>query len=273
MIGQCELGGELIGDLTEAGFQRSRGGLYRRNGFAVSVDRGWLCVQSGRATRSADPLRGMVGRPGLWRWVDDGSGWCRQVFELPHVAWADRAADDTTGDRPRPGGACIDWAVATAAGAPPQGFSPPPPAHVEQLIPEGSKAVCAGEIVRACEVVSAPGRLALRCPLVSSIPDDLPEPRREWLEATILDAQRFWRMVRVGIDGEPPSVVAEVDLTGAPVAILGSLVPAAVDALRWVVAWAAKTAAVIVSDVESKALAVGPVRAKPGKGARNALSE
>lgn len=259
-----ELAAALAPQLQVAGFKPVDHYLYRRNGHELAIERDWLRVESSRASREPCPGAGMLGRPGLWRPRPLDEDRYARVFELPATVFADGEEEEAD----FPSGlcaACLSWAVATARGLPPADWSAPPLEQVRACIPEGALTVRAGAIVREGEIEHSGQRLAIRCPILLSIPDDLPAPRRHWLLASVLQAQRLWRLVRVGIDESTSALMGEVDLTGAPECVLESLLPVAVDSLRWVVSWAAKPAAAIVSDMESDALAVSPMGRIPGK--------
>ena len=150
--------------------------------------------------------------------------------------------------------ACLEWAMKTASGRPPKKWSPPPVEAIDELIPEGAATVRAGDVVRQCVVERADHRLALRCPIVSDVREALPAPRRRWFARLVLESQAQWRMVRVGF--EDRALVAETDLTGAP--IDAGLVHAAIDAMCSVIGWLAGPADLIAGTVESETLKIDP---------------
>ena len=92
--------------------------------------------------------------------------------------------------------------------------------------------------------------LRLVFPILSVLPADLPPHRQKWLNQVLLEAQSGWRMVRVAFAGNPQqkSVIAEVDLTGAPLAALEPLLKCAVDGLHHVVRWSAGSVTAIANE-------------------------
>ena len=71
-----------------------------------------------------------------------------------------------------------------------------------------------GDVVRECVVLREDDRLALQCPLVPALPGDLAAARRAWLDRLVAATGSCWRIVRLNGDGS--SIVAVVDLSGAP---------------------------------------------------------
>ncbi len=165
---------------------------------------------------------GALGTPGLWR-RSGREGDPLVVFDLPPLV----------GESQR--GAWIDWAVATAAGRLPEGWTSPDRATLtecglrpERLVARSDASTSLGELS------VEEHRLALGFSL-GTIPDDLPRTRRAWLAALVEDARSHWRLVR--LESDRRRVRAELDLSGAPHAALPSLLPYALDALRQVVEW------------------------------------
>jgi hypothetical protein len=249
--------------LTDLGFipARDRNG-YRLNGTLFTTEGGWPTLQTSRAMPSVDPLRGHLGKPGLWKLVRSARGrGAVRVFELPPVARA--PSDDEDEEGHDPSAACLKWALATSAGQLPDGWRPPPRHEVEAWVPAGGLTVQSGPVVRQGELIHAAERLALRFPILPAVPAELPEPRREWLYEVLRDGQDRWRLVRIGLTGSGTSeaVWAEVDMTGCPGPVLEGLFRAGLGALRWVVEWLAGSAVFLADPaVGCRALEVCPVR-------------
>jgi hypothetical protein len=218
---------------------------------------GWLRTFSGTEAEADDAVRGMLGRPGLWRWSANGSRRYHACFELPGQLLAQLSDEPELPDEPALPQALLDWMDAAAAGDIPAGWRSPSLDEVKAMIPDGAATVRSHGVVRECEIDRTDQRLAIRCPVLPSIRADLPAPRRRWLEQLVLDTHRQWRLVRLGLT-EDPAMVAEVDLTGAPPALVPQLVPLTVDSLRWVVGSVIQAAAVVASGVASAALDRGP---------------
>ncbi|MCI0456195.1 MAG: hypothetical protein L0Z62_04340 [Gemmataceae bacterium] len=244
-------------DLDALGFTR-REGSYRRNGTLLNPGRGWVALESARPLADADPLRDQLGRPGLWKLVrgDDG---VRRVFELPEAALTAEESDES--EEASSLRACVRWALDTEAGTVPEGWQPPPREELDAWLPVGRLIVQTGPAVRQGELVHSPERLALRFALVHSIPEELNEVRRQWLQEVLAEAQDRWRMVRVGLTAGG-AALAEVDFTGCPRAALEVLFPTGLDALRWVVAGLVKVADFLADPASvSRALEVRRARA------------
>ncbi len=226
-----------LGDLATLAFRlcRARGG-YESDDMRLSVDADWVTLEPKCSHVVSSPLRAHLGEPGLWRCLA-GRDLQRShsVFEVPlaslRVGNAMRADDggrNVFAD-------VVAWARATRPGSAALGdWSPPPLETVRGWLPEDALTVRASGIARQGKLVHSRQRLAVEFP-VARCPDDLDVERRAWLGRVLNDAQSSWRLARVGLEGR--DVRAEIDLTGAPPPVLEALLPLAVDALRWVVAW------------------------------------
>lgn len=204
---------------------------YRRNGTTLRLHHGWW-------TLSRDGVREpQLGRPGLWRYVEDA--W---AFELPLLESA------------APPAAIVAWADATGEGAVPDGWEPPAQGEIATWL-DGGLTAGAGALVRQGALILEPIRLALRYRELVRVDECLPQSRRRWLESLLSDAQAKWRMVR--LDLEEAGVHAEVDLTGVPQEYAEPLVRAAHAALAWVVAWLLPPL-VLIADPGAKCRALDP---------------
>jgi len=221
-----------------------RGSTSRHRGLRVTFGGRWVTVRA-KVPRNVGPepptLWGPLGRPGLWKTVvAEKPGRARREFHLPLAAI--EAADPWPGDRDEPEDplrACLDWAAATVEGDVPDGWTSPPREQVEAWIPSRGRVIQSGPLLCHGSLIHEPRRLALSFALAGEVSAEITPARRAWLGRVLADAQSRWRMVRVGMEGEPdrPEVRAEVDWTGAPHGVLEALVPIGLDALRWVVAW------------------------------------
>lgn len=157
----------------------------------------------------------MLSRPGLWKPADAAGKLL--AFDVPA-----RRLGLTQADVPELtswAGACLDGTVqATHASAELPGID------AQRLTAQVSTHTCTGQ------VVVRDGRLYVDFPL-GDVPEDLPVPARQWLDATLVAARRL-RMVRVETCNESGAVHARVELTGAPPAWLSGLLDEAVLCLR-----------------------------------------
>lgn len=224
-----------------AGFRRGqRGSCYRRGDLRLAFDQRWLTVRA-EADPEEEMLWGQLGRPGLWKMVAaQAPKRPRREFHLPLAAIeAGDTWNDDRDDAEDPLRACLDWAAATVEGEVPGHWTSPPRAQVEAWMPKRRLVIQSGPLLCQGSLVHKPRRLALSFTLAGELPEEISPARRDWLGRVLADAQNRWRMVRVGMEGDPqrPEVRAEVDLTGAPHGALETLVPIGLDAVRWVVVW------------------------------------
>jgi hypothetical protein len=242
--------GSSWGRQAEALGFADRDGVYRLDGVCLRMERGWPTLTTVRTEARGDPLRGRLGRPGLWKSVVVGAGRrasVQQVWELPPAVLRDLAedADEEQGDGDGSAfHAALAWALATADGQAPAGWRAPPREELEAAMPPGALTVRKGSLVRQGSLLWAPNRVALVFPVLARVPPDLPGARREWLEALLADAQTQWRLVRLGVAAEEgaSSVQAEVDLSGAPLPLMEGLLKNSLSALQWVVQWLIRSA-------------------------------
>jgi len=217
--------------------------VFRLNGMVLKPAPRWCTLETARS--QADPASSSLGEPGLWRNSAAADG--LREFHLPFAALGPGGLDEDGTETLR---LCVEWAMATARGTLPAGWTCPPRECVEKWIPDGGLTIESGPLVRQGELVSEPGRLAFRFAIVPWVAAGLPAVRSRWLDRLIASAHKHWRMVRVGWRGtaERRAIEAEVDLSGAPHEVLEQLTPVAIDALHWVAQWLLLPAQ-ILSDV------------------------
>ena len=249
--------------IENLGFTRAGKGQYRLNGMRLSLAGGCPTLEtdigvrdpgltapadaSGASTTSpdvVDPLRGQLGRPGLWKRVEiaEDSGDVRCRFELPPAILDRSDGDEEEGAEPF--AAAMAWAIETARGEVPADWTQP---SAEDIGMEKDEFVVQhGRFVRQGRLVRGEGLLALRVPILKRSADveDRPvfdpqasDPRSAWLRRLLVDGQNRWRMVRVGLDSPEALVLAEIDLSGAPHSVAGILVRASLGVLRGIVTW------------------------------------
>ncbi len=245
--------------LVKAGFAPGQG-AYRLNGVTLKNEDRWFQFAASGSTASGAAALGQLGQPGLWKWINVGAR-PGLAFEFPEAALnAEADGDGTDADEaPASLAAIIAWCLASKAGKLPDGWRSPAREQVAGWLPAGALTVQCGSVVRQGQLILTAERWALRFPILSELPADLPVARRAWLELVLADAQSRWRMVRVGItDGaEHPAVVAEADFSGAPHS--ENLFSAGLDGVRHVVAWAAETVELLAdAKVASELLASPP---------------
>src|SRR3954466_8173652 len=108
--------------LAGLGFTRARNGEgYRHNGTLFTSDGPWSSLRTVQPVAKAEPLHGLLGTPGLWKYVRGESRGVVRIFDLPPAAQiiADDAGDDDEAASPIE--ACLAWALATADGKVPEG--------------------------------------------------------------------------------------------------------------------------------------------------------
>ncbi len=226
---------------------------YRNGTIGFRVHSGWGTFEASGKSRSRDPLRGQLGRPGLWKLVTNRrNGRLRRVFDLPPSILP---RDASIADRFE---AVADWVLATSGGKADPFWSPPAEEELERWLPPDALTLQVGEIARQGDMIRDTGRLTFDFPVVTKIPRDLPAPRREWLQELLADTQDRWRMVRIGLAGRS-EVHAQVDLSGAPHEVLEELVPIGLDTLRLVVSLVVEPADFLIHGADGcRALEVSP---------------
>lgn len=252
---QLSLNGEDLSIL--AGISPSR--RYDSQGVTIKVDRQWICVTADLRQPGREFLPGQLGKPGLWKCVSAEADRFRQVFEFP-ISAVSRAGACFDEPVQRPDSllrAMLAWALATLDGSQMRDWHSPPLERLADVVSDQAFTVQCGAHARRGELIRKPQRLALRVPILHSIPPKLSVCRLEWLGRLLVDAQDRWRLVRVGIqtDTAGSRVLAEVDLSGAPEVVLKDLVRIALAALRQVVTWIIR-AAVFVADPTTDAAAL-----------------
>jgi hypothetical protein len=197
---------------------------------------------------------GLLGEPGLWRWVRRNGGVDR-IFDCPSFAMLERLAGAAAQDFDEAAlrAETREWARATAAGAAPEGWAGPDPEEVGDWHAPDRFAVRAGPHLAKGELECDSTRLRLRFSELARLDASLPEARRAWARAVCLDTQSRWHLVRFGLDGE--RVCAEVDLSGVPAGLARPLFSLALEALAFTVAWALPALALIAdANVTSRTL-------------------
>lgn len=247
---------------VELGFAPDARGERVRNGSVLRSEGDWLALAL-RRPFAGDPLRDLLGAPGLWRAlrerpVGDEPSWTR-VFDLPPLAPPEQTEVEAPPEHPC--AALVEWAEATADGSSPHGWTPPQRAEVEEWIEPARRSVRAGAHVAQVDLAVDPPRFGLVISALVRIPAELPPARADWLDELCHDAQERWRMVRFGVDEAAASVRAEVDLTGAPLDRVRPLVELALAALRCSAEWALPSFSLVTDPgVESQMLDHEPRR-------------
>ena len=248
--------------LASLGFHPlARGAGYGHQESSFRVRSGWGTLESKR--RRADPLRGLIGKPGLWKCVvDDRDGRVRQVFDFPpailcasHSSHAHEANDDVFRES-------IGWALATAGGSQVEGWSAPAPEEAAEWVDAELLTIRVGSILRQVSLRHGPDWLTLTAPILNALEPDLDPVRAGWLHELLIDAQNRWPMVRVGFAADS-AVHAEVDLSGAPHAAIDQLFKLGVDGLRNLIEWIVQPADFLASDSVCRALEIRTPRASP----------
>lgn len=246
--------------LSRRGFESGEDG-WRRNGLGFCNAGSWLHFETAWPDK-ADPLSDHVGEPALWKPVRAGHQ-LRRVFTVQEslVRASEGAAVLDETDR-SPFECIIDWALATADGVAPIGWALPERETINACLPKMRLTIVHCSYTRQVELIHAPGRLALRVSILSNLPAELPELRLRWLRVLLLETQDDNHLVRLGFarDRDQTAVVAEIDLTGVPAALLEPMISTSLDALRWVASLLVESADFIAeAGMVSRALEICPV--------------
>lgn len=198
-----------------------------------------------------------LGAPGLWKTVRDGQA-ARRIFAVREV-WFPNDDLLLTDDERSTSDCVVDWALATAEHRLPDGWVAPDRATIDTYLDKSRLTLVHGTFTRQMQIIHAPDRLALRLPILHTIPAALSELRLRWLRALLEEAQNRHHLLRLGLlrDGAQTAAIAEVDLSGVPPMLLEPLLSRSCDALRWVVAWLVESADFLAqADVASRALEI-----------------
>ena len=253
--------------LTALGFVPDATG-YKRDHVRLTLGPRW-CVLEAPRTSQLDDFSGELGQPGLWKHVRLGQH-PRRVFAFPtslahHSSRLDADDENPAGMLAR----CTDWALQTLDPPARLDWLAPPRALVESWFAPEQLTVFAGPIVRQGQLTRAENQLSIRFPIVPQLPPDLPASRRAWLRTLLADGQRRWHLARLGFVEDPSgaSLVAEVDLTGAPAEIAEELFVTSLETLRYVLQWLGESASWLADVTVTSELLANCPNQEPQKGA------
>jgi hypothetical protein len=227
--------GDLRRGLEDLGFHAA-GGYLVRGALAAQVDGNWCNFTAGGKGTAA---RGeaLFGAPGLWKPVSrpEAARPLRE-FHLPLAVFQDLEDRE---ERLELLGRALRWVEASAAGAVPDGWSPPARELIEAWAPPQRLTVQAGPFVVQGKILIGDHRLAFRIPVLPSQPGAYSAARRQWLLEVLAAGQERWRLARLEWEpaGDALGVWCEVDLSGAPAEALECITRTGIDALRWLVGW------------------------------------
>lgn len=239
--------------LRRHGFKRSDG-CWAHGPLTFCNAGGWLGF-SAPTLDKADPL-GDLGAPGLWKSVRDHAEVLR-VFAV-REDWI-RDEDLLTDEESGGFDGVVEWARASFECGLPNAWSLPERTRIDACLDKNRLTLVHRSFTRQLQIIYAPDRLALRLPILPTLPANLPDRALRWLRTLLLEAQSAHHLVRLGFakEGLQTSVVAEVDLTAVPSMLLEPLLSTSCDALRWVVAWLIESADFLTqADVASRALEI-----------------
>ncbi len=255
----------LEDDLAAAGFSRGKGCRgYTLDGLTFRLDDSWPILETGPQKTSTDPLLELASRPGFWKCVTKNGRVCAR-FDLPPsvICPPETGLEDPRGDGASPFLSMLKWALGTADGSVPTGWLAPECEDPMGMIPRNGLTVQIGVHARQGRPVMEPALFALQVPILSDLPEDLAERRKNWLRWILIEAQNRWRLVRIVFTGHGsvPRVYAEANLTGVPHSLLPELIPVALTALRSAVEWVIEPAVFLVSGPDDcRALETDPLR-------------
>ncbi|GAH10371.1 unnamed protein product [marine sediment metagenome] len=148
-------------------------------------------------------------------------------------------------------GAIQRWANATRTGKTPEDWKAPDSASLEHILTEEPVFYRHNAILREVEIRLSAHSFSMQME-VAAIEGDLSEKRKRWLNAFIDEASEVWPLVRFTMASDERSLVAEVNLTGAPHPAIVALIGPSLDSFRWIVKGLVETAEFITSpEIES----------------------
>ncbi len=230
----------LAKELGKRGFRKAKNfSTYRDKRFQLELG-DWVSITTLKQ-KDGDPLTDSLGRPGFWRPGIMNGGYL-QTFEFPvppklfqglHEELENEGAD-SAGELDALL-LLVDWATKTARGRRQKNWSPPLQEEVESWLPGDGLTVQSGEHLTRGKIIRTPGRLAFVFDRFGDT-EKLPLSRDPWIRETLLGALDSWRVVRIGLNSRGSAQV-ELDLSGAPIEHLESLVNSTFPIVRWVVQW------------------------------------
>jgi hypothetical protein len=211
-------------DLDDAwrrrGYQVVGRKTYRRGAYLARLYGGWLSIETQTAEHSA---------AGGEAWKPAGPN--IDVFELPAdvVLSATNAAGEPALDEAI--GRLTEWYEARRRDELPAGWNPPEAASVRKGTAAELWSLEVGPHLRTIEFDAGPRRAAFRTTLAAAA-EGLSPARCEALARKVAFADRHWRWVRLSTAADRPTVTAEIDLAGCPIAWFETLTKPALWALR-----------------------------------------
>ncbi len=239
---------QLARQFDKLGF-KAVGDEYRGHGLKIRLESRWLTFHT-KTAKKGGLISKAAGVPGLWKNVRDPSGRLERVFDLPMATVTQQEAwDDETGDAACPLNEMINWVRTTRSGKLPAGWECPLREELEESLPGNAFTLETGPFARNGQLHCNDRRLAVSFPLLQRVPVDLSPQRRACLDRLLADIQYRGRLVRL-VERETSeqvrSIMAEVDLSGAPRFAARLLLRIGLDAVRHVVSQNISTAEMLV---------------------------
>jgi hypothetical protein len=228
---------QLVRQLGKLGF-KANGTEYRGHGLKTRFESGWLTFHT-KTANQGKPISEAPGVPGLWKNVRGPNGRLQRVFDLPLATVTEQEIwDEETGAAVCPLEKIIDWVGATKSGKLPAGWKCPLREELEESLPGNAFTLETGQFARQGQFYCEGNHLAVSFPLLQRMPVDLLPQRRACLDRLLADIQHRSRLVRLverAKSEKVRSILAEVDLSGAPRFALPLLLRIGLDAVRHVV--------------------------------------
>ncbi|MEM1297501.1 MAG: hypothetical protein AAGH89_19195 [Verrucomicrobiota bacterium] len=229
--------------LTDAGFKKTGKG-FRKGDTTLKPEKGWVVLES-KLPKSAEQQGGKLGAPGLWK--VHATKLPKQRFAFPENLTT-HLNHPVTEESISQFSSCVAWAMQTRKESSLNDWVSPSEDEIQAWL--GSRTLQIGDVIRQIELNHSEKRLSLQISILDAIPKDR-KPHQLWLDRLISDAQEQWALARIEfrqVDEQTEQAIAEIDLTGAPDAILSTLFLTSVDTLRWIAASLVPTAEFLVSD-------------------------
>ena len=253
--------------LLPLGFTPAAGG-YERDTLRVEPGPDWWCFTQ---LQPHAPFTDAHEQTGPWKWVEMDGARVRALV-LPAAIFSEDN-DAQSWDPAEPASVLqqlLIWVQATMEGEGRHDWRAPERVVVESWFRRDQLTVVVGDFICQGELICDPDRLALRFPVLTQVPPDLPASRLGWLRALLEETQNRWHLVRCGLardaDTGQVAAVVELDLTGVPAAVNETLFVTSLEALRGAVQWVGEPADWLADvTVASELLAVCP-KQEPTKG-------
>lgn len=198
------------------------GGGFERDDLTAKLTSGWIRLVAPRQCYASQRIALATTQPGLWK--QHGRNY--RIADLPWGAFGEENQEGL----PSTLGAVLDWVLASSAGTQNPEWLPPASDLLAQWLPSAARNLRFNTLLTSIDLSCSP-TLTLSCTLTNAPLGGQRTAYRDAIHAVILDWQSACRMVRVR-QTEQEHLMAEIDLTGAPLDVIEPLLLASIECMR-----------------------------------------